>query len=125
SDALSAALTSTVPATALNPFVAGSAGSQQLIKSLLSDQREGFLGQTQVANGFIRGPLFALPAGEVHALFGGEYSRDKLQFNTFGAPVAADRKTRSFFGEARAPILSSHSNLRSGDVLAVDAAFRY
>jgi iron complex outermembrane recepter protein len=61
--AIQDALNSSNPSTALNPFVAGSQGSQALLQSLYSNVYSNYHGRDESANGFMRGPIAQLPAG--------------------------------------------------------------
>src|SRR6266404_123980 len=73
-----AALDSTNPSTALNPFIAGPPGSPQLLQTLLTSQRYANTGRIYGINGFVRGSPLQLPAGPVEAVIGTEYDWDSL-----------------------------------------------
>ena len=130
--AIQAALNSTSPAAALNPFVAGAQGSPQLLQSLVFDLRSRASAQTLAANGFVRGPIAQLPSGAIEAVVGSEYDRDKLYTDTINSPFQPPntqtdfhRNSYAFFGEAKIPILANHSNPEAGDTLATTIAGRY
>jgi iron complex outermembrane receptor protein len=130
--AVQAALNSSVPSTALNPFVQGAQGSPQLLQSLVYDQRVKYASRTKVANGFVRGPLIQLPSGPLELVLGSEYDRDSLYFNQLpstGAPAGNsatyDRTRSALFGEARLPIVANRKYPKDGDTLAMTVAGRY
>lgn len=136
SPALIAALNSSNPATALNPFTALPAGSTALLDSLFLTYLQRFWGEDIGANAFMRGPLFDLPAGPVQAAVGTSYDRNELStdngnfnFNTdvFGVQPATSwhRDSYAVFAEARVPLWASHERQASGETLAVDIAGRY
>lgn len=124
-----AALASTNPATALNPFQDGPGGSPQLLASLLATPTEdpGESGAQQIS-AVVSGPLFQLPAGPVELVIGGEARKEDILFNvaldTVGTFVnlVADRKTEALFGELRVPIIA---NVPMFKRLSVTGAARY
>lgn len=109
-----AALASTDPATALNPLVGdGSApASPEVMRSLLGDSTASVVGSDQRGfNGFIRGPLFSLPAGEVTGLVGAEYQKLSVLLNPDSDyPIGGDDVSRAVFGEFRVPIWKSRGD---------------
>ena len=131
--AIRAALSSSDPATALNPFVDGAQGSQALLNSFVYDEKNKYLGQTLAANAFIRGPIVKTPAGPIDLVLGSEYNRDKLYTDLinlvpFYPPNTATtfrRSSYAAFGEVRIPILANHANSGAGPILAVNVAGRY
>jgi len=125
-NALNAALTSSDPATALNPFNSTAPGSPQLLESLNSFDRTAFADQLLGGQGLLRGTLVRLPAGPLQAVFGAEYNNEK-QFTAtpYGAPLDLQRKYYSFFTEERIPLLAAGAPGRSGDRLALTFAGRY
>src|SRR3546814_8343412 len=64
-------------------------------------------------NGYVKGPLFQVPAGQVAGLLGAEYQREKLDFQiniTSGAEDADGvSDVRAIFGELRVPLLDRKS----------------
>lgn len=130
--ALTKALNSTDPATALNPFVAGNYGSPQLLNSLFYSYDIRYGGQSRVVDGLIRGPLVQLPAGPVEIVIGSEYDRDTLDESYLPTPTSPAGSSFSFqrnryavFCEARLPILANRANPQGGDLLAATVAGRY
>ena len=124
--ALLAALASSNPATALNMFSDVSLGSSDLLRSIYRPAITRMRGESQVANGFVQGSLFELPAGPVEVVLGGEYVRNKLIWNgdEVTSTFAYDREATSFFSEVRVPIVGA-TNSQAGDKLAFTAAVRY
>jgi iron complex outermembrane receptor protein len=110
-----AALAVTDPATAINPFVTdGSApASREVLESLLNtslDHKTASRGD--VWTGFIRGPVFTTPAGEVQALLGLERQRQEIRIDSNSASLVTKyvdgvSKSNAGFAEVRVPILSA------------------
>lgn len=130
--AVQAALNSSDPATALNPFIDGPMGSPQLLQSLLNPDAslEAHSRRTSVA-GFVRGPLFELPAGSADLVIGADYNRDSLVVDIINFPgrVAGSRlnQRRDFyagFGELRLPLLPGKEPSDEA-MLAIHLAGRY
>ena len=122
-----AALASSDPATAYNPFTTGTpVASTQVLQNLLFARLNRDDGSSQAVSAFIRGPLFALPAGPVEAVFGSEYDRDRASnVSPFLPSQTLHRDFYSVFGETRVPILTQHRNAQVGDTLTVTLAARY
>lgn len=130
--AIRAALNSTDPTTALNPFIAGFAASPQLLSSLVQDETGNYHGRLFSVSGFVRGPLFNLPAGPMQLVLGGEYERAGLNIGATYLGSAAlypsadfHRETHSFFGEARIPLIGKVSDAEGSELLAATVAGRY
>ena len=119
--ALTAALASSNPATALNPFIDGPMGSPALISSIFRDTNDvSWKGTSAILNAFARGPLLHLPAGPVDAVFGGEYERSSLT-----RTMDQDRTAKAVFGEVRVPLLGSvRANGSRREVLTLQGAAR-
>jgi iron complex outermembrane recepter protein len=129
--AIQNALNSSDPATALNPFVVGSFGSPSLVDSLFSDGLRTFTGRAQSVNGFARGPLLSLPAGDIQLVLGGEYDRGTLSSKVVSAvtiplkpQTTYHRDSYAAFAEARVPIFGA-PDTASSEILAVTLAGRY
>ncbi len=130
-DKIAAALNSSDPATALNPFVSdGSApGSRELIASLLGqDLNHGTASRGDVLTGYIRGPLATIPTGQVQALIGLEKQRNEIRLDSnqlimdtfhIGGVVKSD----ATFAELRVPILSPRAG-SSRERIALTGAMR-
>jgi iron complex outermembrane receptor protein len=120
--ALNAALASSNPATALNPFVDGPMASASLLSSIYSNQIvSNFNAESKIIDAFARGPLLQLPAGQMNAVFGAEHERSSFE-NGF----QTDRTARAVFTELRVPLLASAGERgQEREVLAVQGAARY
>jgi iron complex outermembrane receptor protein len=116
--ALTAALSSSDPNTALNPFVDGPMGSPSLLASIYGTPAvTTFKGDAKIANAFARGALLQLPAGTLDALFGAEYEKSHLVFRMDGR-----REAKAAFTEMRAPLIRGQGVQQ---LLAVQAGARY
>jgi len=132
SAALQAALNSANPSTALDPFVAGAPGSQQLIDSVLFATDQKYHANSIFANVLARGPVLSLPSGDVTIVTGVEFAHAVLHaedVNTSGSPIglvspSVGRRNYAVFGEARVPVIGPRSN-QSDDVLALNVAARH
>ncbi len=110
-DAIAAALNSTDPATALNPFIGngGSFASQAVIDGLFTRPPSHFRGDLIQTNAFIRGPLATLPAGKMQAVFGAEWNREKLEYFDAIVPtrlVAGTDDSYAAYTELRLPLIA-------------------
>ena len=127
------ALNSTNPATALNPFVVGSPGTQTLLQSFFSGQYFKYSGRDVSRKRLRARPgLLTLPSGPIQLVIGSEYDRSTYYeddiFTGYEAPNTRfdfQRNNYAVFGEMRVPILGSRTTSRAGDVLAVTLAGRY
>src|SRR5262249_28499470 len=72
------ALSSSDPATALNPFVTGPPASSALLDTLFIDRFSKYKGRKDTFAGLIRGPLLTMPAGDIQLAVGAEYAHDQL-----------------------------------------------
>jgi len=119
---LNAALASSDPQTALNPFVDGPMASPGVLAAIYSaKQITNFEAQTTVVDAFARGPLAQLPAGPLDALVGAEYEK-----NRFERGFDTNRTARAVFTELRAPLFASTNDRgEKREVLAVQGAARY
>ena len=119
---LNAALASSDPSTALNPFIDGPMGSPALLASIYSSTLPTpYESDATIVDGFVRGPLLELPAGSLDAVFGGEYERNHLERG-----VRASREANAVFTELRAPLLAAtNAQGERRELLAVQIAARY
>ncbi len=129
SAALTAALASGDPNSALNVFTTGAPASDAVLASIYSPADHDYLSTVDVLNAFVRGSLFDLPAGPVKIVIGSEFASSELRWKST-LPTASrnfryQRDTSSVFTEVRVPLLANPSNPRAGDMLAVTAAARY
>jgi hypothetical protein len=77
---LNAALASSNPATALNPFVDGPMASPDLLASIYSNASiTTYKADSNIVDGFARGPLLELPAGPLTAVLGAEYVEKSIR----------------------------------------------
>jgi iron complex outermembrane receptor protein len=115
---LSAALASSDPAAALNPFVDGSMASPELLAQIYGAiVSTDWRGDSTLFNGFARGPLLELPAGALDAVIGAEYEKSGLERD-----MDANRYARAAFAELRLPLIARRGR---SDVLAVQGATRW
>jgi len=132
SAAVQAALNSSNPATALNPFVAGAPGSPQLVNSVLFTDRQKFIGNTFNASALLRGTPIRLPAGELSVAVGAEFAHTTFSANDEVTGKSADnliaptvhRNNYGVFAETKIPVLASLQD-QSEDLLDVAAAGRF
>lgn len=127
-DAVIAALQSTDPATALNPFAGDGSlpWTEELLTSLLLPANEADLAsELRDITGFVRGPLIKLPAGDVLGLVGGEYQKQTLENSLSGAAALSDDgdTSRAVFGELRVPLWAGKRQ-DSRERLALTGALR-
>ncbi len=125
---VAAALASTNPATALNPFQDGPGGSPQVLRSILADIiASRFASSAKQLAGFVSGPLFELPGGSVELVVGGEARREDVRFDSPPAVpnLTVDRTALAAFGELRVPLIGREMDVPLVDRLTVTAAARY
>ena len=105
-DALAAALGSSSTASALNPFTAGRAASDAVLRGIFLDSYRQSRGSKDQATAFVRGDALTLPAGPVQVIAGGEFARDRYRdASTGNLPVDVSRTEGAVFAEARAPLV--------------------
>ncbi len=132
SEAIQNALNSADLATALNPFVIGPEATPSVLSSLTNSGDIKWMGRDRSAEGFIRGPLFWLPAGSVQAVVGGNYERSTLYANEIYDGVDAPNTRYTYgrtyyavFGEARVPLIAGRARWRAGDLLTLTVSGRH
>lgn len=131
--ALNAALASSDPATALNPFGVGGATNPVVIAGIFNGLfNPNFRNHSTGVELRADGPLFSLPGGEVRLAIGGEY-RDFYMFvdtirGTVPAPthtvVEATRKVKSGYAELYVPIFGADNATAGFRRLDLSAAVR-
>lgn len=100
-----AALESTDPRTALNPFVDGPAGDDLLLSSLVADPEVlDYFSRGLQLSAFLRGQLFQMPAGMSDFVVGGEWRREEIRYFDIMAS-ASGRDVTSGFAEVKLPLL--------------------
>jgi iron complex outermembrane receptor protein len=103
-----AALRSTNPQTALNPFVDGPAGNDALLSSLVRDQESDYISRAWLLSGFLRGPLFVMPGGMSEVVIGAELRREEVTAADT-TPLEQERDILSEFIEVKLPLLKQLS----------------
>jgi iron complex outermembrane receptor protein len=83
---------------------------------VMADNGRESLNEELVLNGFVQGPVFTLPAGQVHLVVGGEYRRENLQdipdtltqsglnASNITPPTFGSFNVREGFAELRVPV---------------------
>lgn len=124
--ARTAALASTDPATAFNPFTGARAATDDVLRSIWSDSVRYSEGRKDLAAAFVRGPVMRLPAGELHAVIGAEAARDYYDSVTVGIQTTSGtRSAQAAYGELRAPLLRrAGAGGRGGELAALTVAAR-
>lgn len=120
---IQAALAQTDPAQALNPFVDGPAGSDELLASLIDPERSRHLSRGRQLSAFLQGDVFELPMGAVQAVVGGEWRDEEMVYDDRTLPVANNRDVRALFTELRVPLIGPAASSH-GDVLSMTLAAR-
>jgi iron complex outermembrane receptor protein len=120
---VSEALAATDPASALNPFVDGPAGSAELLASLIAPEHARHFSRGRQLSAFLHGEWFELPAGPIRAVVGGEWRDEKMIYDDRTLPVNDGRNMSAAFTELRVPLVASSVSNRA-DVLSVTLAAR-
>jgi iron complex outermembrane receptor protein len=124
--AISNALASSDPTTALNPFTSGAPGTPQLLESFQHAQDVVFDNKLISGQGVLRGPLLILPAGKLQTVVGIEVGKENQDFTASGlSPSVLRRSTYATFGEARVPLLARGRDPQRGERLTLTLAGRY
>jgi iron complex outermembrane receptor protein len=123
STALTVALASSDPATALNLFTTGRAASDQVLRAIWGDiaARKG-AGQHDQVNAFVRGAFGGLPAGQIQVVAGGEASRDIFKTSGTGYSYDTRRTSVAGFAEANIPLLAKSGG---GKLVSLSLAGRW
>jgi iron complex outermembrane recepter protein len=125
--AISSALASSDPATALNPFTSGAPGTPQLLQSLSTDAAYVSDDHMLTGQALLRGPLISLPSGKVEAVIGGEFGREEQNTTDASEDIFLNLKRNTYagFGEARIPLLGNGGSLPNDERLTLSLAGRY
>jgi iron complex outermembrane receptor protein len=109
SSALNAALAATSPTSAINPFTADRAASEDVLRGIWADSIRQNHGRKDVIGALARGSLLQLPAGTLDAVFGAESSSDHydLSIPASHLDLHDSRRNSAAYGELRAPLLSA------------------
>jgi len=103
--ARTAALASSTPATALNPFATGLAASEEVLRAIWQDSNRDGRGRKDQASVFVRGSALTLPTGSIDVIIGAETARDRyLSAIRGGNSVGGSRSNSAAYGEARVPL---------------------
>jgi iron complex outermembrane receptor protein len=120
-----AALASSSPATALNPFTSGRAASDDVLRGIWSDSDRVGHGRKDQVTAQVRGGVLQLPAGALEAVVGAEVARDHFDaITTNQAPVDDGRHDAAVYGELRAPLLSAGTAGKAWSLAALTLAAR-
>ncbi len=130
SDAITAALASSDPATALNLFASGAPGSTQLLASFLTPSILRFNSKSSTVEALVRGTLVHLPAGPLAVVLGTEYDHNSIFTHEQDADITSppfndSRSAYALFTEARVPLLAAGSDRPAPDKLVLSLAGRY
>jgi iron complex outermembrane receptor protein len=120
---LNAALAVADPASALNPFVDGPAGTPELLASLVESNNYHHFSRGRQLSAFLRGEVFDLPAGPVLAVIGGEWRDEDVVYDDLTQAIDNGRDVRATFTELRVPLIGAAAHSR-GDVLSMTLAAR-
>jgi iron complex outermembrane receptor protein len=102
------ALASPDPTLALNPFQNRPVGTPELLASLLAPRvvSEFASAGTQLS-GYLQGPIWALPAGPLSTMVGGEWRNEAAMFNNpQGGSYDRNRDVTAGFAQLRIPLVS-------------------
>lgn len=130
-DGIQAALSSSDPAMALNPFVGNGAApaSTELLRSLYGELPQDNESRTDVLTGYIRGPVLHAPAGDIIGLIGLERQRngyftdsEDLEGNLVPY-INGVTRSHAYFAEMRIPVLAPRAG-SSVERLALSGAIR-
>lgn len=121
-----AALTSTDPNLAFNPWKSTATGGAPVSTFLYEDAVEQRGSRLQNVELRVNGPLFTLPGGKVYYAAGGEYNDDGVnsrEVDVFTA-VSPNRRRHAFFGELNVPIFGDKFRFPMLHALAFNVAAR-
>jgi iron complex outermembrane recepter protein len=127
------ALSSSNPATALNPFTSGPPGTPQLMSEITNPTGDYVTNETDQiveGQGILRGSAGHIPAGDIQTVIGSEYRREKEDNDAAYvtapvAPLLLSRTSYSAFGEMRAPLIGGDWDSTGKERLALTLAGRY
>jgi iron complex outermembrane recepter protein len=119
-----AALASTNPATALNPYDLGS-NSEAVLDSIYNESSEFAKQRLLNARAVLDGPLFRLPGGEVRLAAGAEYLKEKHVATTVTGARSASRDVKAIFGEIVLPVVGDDNSMTGIQSLTFSASGRY
>lgn len=127
---IAAALSSSDPQKALNPFVGdgSSPASKDVLESLLKPLTHESKSINQGITAYIKGNVAELPAGDLTVLGGFEWQRQGVKTDSNSTDLlfpflTGDSTSRAVFSEFRLPLMSASGNV-SRDRMAVTGAIR-
>lgn len=113
--ASTAALASSNPAAALNPFTAGRAASDEVLRSIWPDSVRDSHGRRDQVSAFVRGSVLELPGGSVDLIAGAEAARDHYLTSNPGVFwIEGRRNVSAAYGELRVPLWRAGGEEGSG-----------
>lgn len=117
--ARAAALASSSPSSAINPFTAGRAATDEVLGSIWTDTVRQSRGSKDQLGAFARGSLLSLPAGPLETIVGAEFARDAYDVSIPGQLEIHDgRRAAAAYGELRVPLLRAGASGAEGWSLA-------
>lgn len=126
---VTSALSATDADHALNLFGGSGANSPELLRSLLAaPARSRFRTEMLQATGYLRGPLFALPAGRVDLIVGAERRKEHVQYDIKLGPALSgshERFVTAAFGEVRLPVVNAAARIPAIHDLSVVLSGRF
>lgn len=128
-DGLTEALSSTNPATTINPFVGDGSlpASPEFLESLLMTYGNSAKSTTSGLTGYVRGRVLTLPSGEITGLAGFEGQRssiDTYRPDAISVYVDGSSNSRALFAEARIPLLAAREGQKWERVVLTAAGRR-
>lgn len=132
--ALAAALASSDPATAFNPFGDGGDNDQSVLDAILGSGFNEFDTDVLTFGGKADGSVFSLPGGEVKMAVGAEFREeglDSFDVDIFGGVedrtggASLERSVTSVFAEVFIPLVGSDNRLPGVERLEISAGGRY
>lgn len=123
---MSAALASSDPSLAFNPFQDGPGASEAVLASLIAEpQLSAYNSQATQVSAFVRGRLLSMPAGDLQLVIGGEWRQEEMLLESPPVAIASDRDVAAAFVEARVPLVSPEMQWAGIYRLSLNLAARY
>jgi len=124
--ARTAALASSSPATALDPFTTGRAASDDVLGGIWTDTDRQSHGRKNAVSALARGDLIRLPAGAVEAVVGAESAHDRYDVSIPAQQTEShdSRRNSAAYGELRAPLLNAGAADHDWNLAALTIAAR-
>lgn len=123
--AVEAALASSDPAQALNPFQDGPGGSAALLASLRAPRDTShYESDADQWTAFVRGSLWTFPAGPMQVVVGGEFRDESILFDS-SFFVGEGREVSAGFVELKVPLVDATMGWHGINLLTVNLAARY